>query len=256
MSATCQDKVAFVTGGAAGIGRASAVSLAREGARIMVSDIDLHGCEETVALIEAAGGEAMACRLDVSNEAAVEAAVKQTVKELGSLDIAFNNAGISGSPGKTGEYETDVWNEVLAINLTGVWFCMKYEIPLMPSGSAIVNMSSVSGITAGAEHASYIASKHGVIGLTKAAAVEYGKTIRVNAVCPAVIKTDMTINAYETPEKEAEAASRYPIGRLGESKEIADAVLWLSSNKASFVNGHSVVLDGGFSIHNQGTKSL
>ena len=250
MSATCQNKVAFVTGGAAGIGRASAVSLAREGARIMVSDIDLDGCEETVALIKAAGGEAMAYRLDVSNEAAVEAAVKQTVREFGSLDIAFNNAGISGSPGKTGEYETDVWNEVLAINLTGVWFCMKYELRQMQSqaSGSIVNTASVAGLVGMSHAPAYCAAKHGVIGLTKNAALEYAKAnIRVNAICPGGVHTNMTASADKAiPGFLDKLAKHEPMGRLADPAEIASSVVWLCSDGASFMTGHALAIDGGY----------
>ena len=246
-----KNKIVLVTGGTSGIGQVTAELFAKEGAIVIIAGRRKSLGEKLAKKIN---GFFVSC--DVSVEEDVISLMNFIKKQFGQLNIAFNNAGIVSERSLIVDCPSEKMHSVIDINLKGVWFCMKYEIPLMPSGSAIVNMSSVSGITAGAEHASYIASKHGVIGLTKAAAVEYGKTIRVNAVCPAVIKTDMTLNAYETPEKEAAAASRYPIGRLGESKEIADAVLWLSSNKASFVNGHSVVLDGGFSIHNQGTKSL
>mgnify|MGYP001169004800 FL=1 len=246
-----KNKIVLVTGGTSGIGQVTAELFAKEGAIVIIAGRRKSLGEKLAKKIN---GFFVSC--DVSVEEDVISLMNFIKKQFGQLNIAFNNAGIVSERSLIVDCPSEKMHSVIDINLKGVWFCMKYEIPLMPNGSAIVNMSSVAGITAGAQHASYIASKHGVIGLTKAASVEYGKTIRVNAVCPAVIKTDMTIKQYETPEKEAETASRYPIGRLGESKEIADAVLWLSSNKASFINGHSVVLDGGKTIYNQGTKSL
>jgi len=250
MSGPSQDKVALVTGGAAGIGRASAVALAREGARVVVSDIDFTGCEETVALIESAGGEGMACRLDVSNELEVEAIVNQTVKTFGSLDLALNNAGISGNPGKTEEYETAVWNEVLAINLTGVWFCMKYELRQMQAqaSGSIVNTASVAGLVGMSHSPAYCAAKHGVIGLTKSAALEYAKAnIRINAICPGGVHTNMTANADKViPGFLDKLAKHEPMGRLADPEEIAGAVVWLCSNGSSFMTGHALAIDGGY----------
>ncbi len=250
MSGSCQDKVALVTGGAAGIGRASAIALAGEGARLVVTDVDLTGCEETVALIEAAGGEAVADRLDVSDENEVEAIVKKTVDRFGSLDLAFNNAGISGAVAKTADYETAVWDQVIAINLTGVWFCMKHELRQMAAqrSGSIVNTASVAGLVGMNQSPAYCAAKHGVVGLTKNAALEYAKAnIRVNAVCPGGVLTNMTAGAdKERPGFLDKLAKHEPMGRLGAPEEIASAVVWLCSDGASFMTGHALAVDGGY----------
>ena len=250
MSGSCQDKVALVTGGAAGIGRASAIALAREGARIVVTDLDLAGCDDTVGMIEAAGGEAIAHRVDVSDEHEAEAIVKKTVERFGSLDLAFNNAGISGTVAKTADYETEVWNQVIAVNLTGVWFCMKYELRQMAAQGAgsIVNTASVAGLVGMNQSPAYCAAKHGVVGLTKNAALEYAKAnIRVNAVCPGGVLTNMTASAEkERPGVLDKLAKHEPMGRLGTPEEIASAVVWLCSDGASFMTGHALAVDGGY----------
>jgi len=250
MTGQCQDKIALVTGGASGIGRASAIALANEGARVMVADLALEGCQETVDMITAAGGEAAAQTCDVANESAVEALVAHTVKTYGRVDLAFNNAGVGGTMAKTHEYPSDNWDQVLAINLTGVWYCMKYELRQMlaQGGGAIVNTASVAGLIAMSGAPAYVAAKHGVVGLTKSAALEYAKSnIRVNAVCPGGVLTNMT----ETADKEMpgfldKMAKHEPMGRLADPKEIASAVVWLCSEGASFMTGHALAVDGGF----------
>ena len=250
MSGSCQDKVALVTGAAAGIGRASSVALASEGARVVVTDLDLAGCEETVGLIETAGGEAVADRVDVADESEVETIVQKTVERFGSLDLAFNNAGIAGAVAKTGDYETEIWNQVIAVNLTGVWFCMKYELRQMAAqgGGSIVNTASVAGLVGMNQSPAYCAAKHGVVGLTKNAALEYAKSnIRVNAVCPGGVLTNMTAAAdKERPGVLDRLARHEPMGRLGTPEEIASAVVWLCSDGASFMTGHALAVDGGY----------
>ena len=250
MSKQCQDKVALVTGGASGIGRASALALAHEGATVMVADRDHAGCEETVALITAAGGTAATHAVDVASEEAVERLIADTVATFGRLDLAFNNAGIGGEMGKTAAYPTDDWHRVLAVNLTGVWFCMKYEIRhmLAQGGGAIVNTASIAGLIGMAGAPAYVAAKHGVVGLTKNAALEYARNnIRVNAVCPGGVRTHMTEAAdLELPGFLAKLAKQEPMGRIAEPEEIASAVVWLLSDGASFMTGHALAVDGGY----------
>jgi NAD(P)-dependent dehydrogenase (short-subunit alcohol dehydrogenase family) len=243
-------KVALVTGGASGIGRASAVAFAREGASVVVSDVAVEGGEETVRLIEEAGGEATFVRADVSDAEEVETLIRRTVEAYGRLDCAFNNAGIEGPMAtNTADYFEEDWDRVIGINLKGVWLCMKHETHRMleqESGS-IVNNSSVAGLVGFAGISAYVASKHGVVGLTKTAALEYaGSGIRVNAVCPGVIRTPM-IDRATTGSAEAEAgfAALEPVGRMGSPEEVAEAVVWLASEASSFVTGHAMAVDGG-----------
>ena len=236
------NKVVLVTGGTSGIGKTTAELFSENGARVVISGRRKELGEQIAKDI---GGMFVEC--DVSKEEDVINMLDIVKREYGHLDIAFNNAGIGGERSLITETSSEKMHLVIDTNLKGVWFSMKYEIPLMPEGSAIVNMASVVGLIGGSAFASYVASKHAVIGLTKSAAVEFGpKKIRVNAVCPAVIKTDMTKNTYETPEKEQQNSAQYPIGRLGETIEVAETVLWLSSNKSSFVHGQSIVIDGGY----------
>lgn len=250
MAETCKAKVALVTGGGSGIGRASAVALAREGAQVLIADLNLAACKDTVSQIEAGGGEALAWQVDVSDETDVESMVQKAVDHFGRLDLAFNNAGIGGGMGKTADYDTATWNQVIAVNLTGVWFCMKYELrQMMAQGNGvIVNTASVAGLVGMSHAPAYCAAKHGVVGLTKNAAMEYAKSnIRVNAVCPGGVHTNMT----ETAEKEIpgfldKLAKHEPMGRLAEPEEIASAVVWLCSDGASFMTGHALAVDGGF----------
>jgi NAD(P)-dependent dehydrogenase (short-subunit alcohol dehydrogenase family) len=250
MARTCEGKVALVTGGGAGIGRSSAVALAREGARVLVADLDLAACEETVGQIEGGGGAALACQVDVADEAAVASMVQTSVDHFGRLDLAFNNAGIGGAVGKTADYDTAAWHQVIAVNLTGVWFCMKYELRQMMAqgGGSIVNTASVAGLVGMSFAPAYCAAKHGVVGLTKNAALEYAKSnIRINAVCPGGVRTNMTAAAEKEAPGFLDRLAKYePMGRLAEPEEIACAVVWLCSDGASYMTGHALAVDGGF----------
>ncbi len=251
MSNTLTGKVAIVTGGGSGIGKSAVILLAREGAKVMIADIDEQAGQETAALIRARGGESGIVRTDVSRESDVEAMVTRTIETFGKLDCAFNNAGIleEGSPDVTG-YSLDLWNRVISINLTGVWLCMKHEIPemLKQGGGAIVNNASVASLVGLPGATALVASKHGVVGLTKNAALEYAERgIRVNAVCPSFIKTPILEPYFAAhPEEEAEMVRKEPIGRMGAPEEVAEAAVWLLSDAASFVTGHSMVVDGGY----------
>ena len=245
-------KVALVTGAASGIGRACAQLFAKEGASVVVSDVTLEGGQQTVRLIEEDGGEASFVETDVSKAAQVEALVGRAVEAYGRLDYAFNNAGVEGRMAtNTADYPEEEWDRVIAINLKGVWLCMKNEIPQMLSQGAgsIVNNSSVEGLVGLEGTSAYAASKHGVVGLTKTAALEYAQSgIRVNAVCPGLIRTPM-VERYTKGDAETEAqwaAIFEPVGRMGSSEEVAEAVVWLCSEAASFVTGHAMAVDGGF----------
>ncbi len=250
MAGQLDGKVALVTGAGSGIGRASALTCAREGAKVMVADIVVEGGEETVQLVKNTGGEASFIKVDVSKAADVEAMVNKGVETYGRIDCAHNNAGIEGQLASTDEYSEEMFNRVIAINLTGVWLCMKYEIPhmLKQGRGAIVNTASGAGLVGAAGMSAYVASKHGVVGLTKTAALEYAKSgIRVNAVCPGVIQTPMVerLTNAQPPLGEALVAAE-PIGRTGRTEEIAESVLWLCSDAASFVTGHAMSVDGGY----------
>jgi NAD(P)-dependent dehydrogenase (short-subunit alcohol dehydrogenase family) len=244
-------KVALVTGGASGIGRACAQLFAREGASVVVSDVALEGGHETVRLIEEDGGEASFVEADVSKAAQVEALVGRALEAYGRLDYAFNNAGIEGRMAtNTADYSEEDWDRVIAVNLKGVWLCMKHEIPQMLSQGAgsIVNNSSVEGLVGLQGTSAYAASKHGVVGLTKTAALEYAQSgIRVNAVCPGLIRTPM-VERYSRGDAEIEAqfAAVEPVGRMGTPEEVAEAVVWLCSESASFVTGHAMAVDGAY----------
>ncbi len=250
MSKQFDGKVALVTGGSSGIGRASALAFAREGARLVVADVDVEGGQHTCRLIEQVGGEAVFVATDVSQAAQVEAAVKRTIDRYRRLDYAHNNAGIEGmvlTP--TAEWTEEAWHRVIGVNLKGIWLCMKYEIPhlLKQAGGAIVNTASIAGLV-GSRSAAYGASKHGIVGLTKTAALEYARSgIRVNAVCPGVIRTPMLERSLERmPDLEARFVEVEPIGRMGSPEEIAEAAVWLCSDAASFVTGHAMAVDGGY----------
>jgi len=246
-----EGKVALVTGGGSGIGRATALAFAREGAQVVIGNRNVQRGEETVAMIQKAGGTASFKRTDVLITKDIEALVDYAVKTYGGLDLAFNNAGVEGDVAPLTEQTEANYDAVMDVNVKGVWLSMKYEIPRMleRGGGAIVNCSSVAGLIGFPNMAPYFASKHAVIGLTKVAALEYSaKGIRINAVNPAVIDTEMVdrLAAGFGMNKEADLAPLHPIGRLGRVEEIAEAVLWLCSKKSSFVTGHSLVVDGGF----------
>jgi NAD(P)-dependent dehydrogenase (short-subunit alcohol dehydrogenase family) len=248
-----EGKVAFVTGGASGIGRAAALAFARAGARVAVADVGEQANQETARLIEQEGGRALAVRCDVTRGEDVKAALQKTAEAFGRLDFAFNNAGIEPKkPAPTADYDEEEWNRIIEIDLRGVFLCMKHEIPLMlkSGGGAIVNTSSGAGLIGIKGSPAYTAAKHAVIGLTRAAALDYAaQNIRVNAVCPGYIDTPMMGRfTGGTPEGRAHVVAEEPIGRMGRPEEIANTVLWLCSDGAGFVIGHALVADGGQTI--------
>ncbi len=253
MAGILEGKAALVTGGASGIGRATAVAMAKEGARVAVADKTQESAAATVALINAAGGQAVAIGGDVTRETDVAAMVARTVAAFGKIDCAFNNAGISGrAVGPVGqklhEMSRESFDGMMAVNLTGVFMCMKHEIVQMlkqGAGGSIVNTSSIAGLVGLPTSSHYVAAKHGVVGLTKTAAMEYAKDkIRVNCVNPGYIKTPMTDEAMKT--RYDELMTKVPMNRLGVPEEIAEAVVWICSDKASFVTGASHIIDGGY----------
>lgn len=250
MAGQCENKIALVTGGASGIGRASAIALAGEGATVAVADVALEGCDETVAMIISNGGTATSLRIDVADEQSVKAGIQNVVNTYGRVDLAFNNAGISGEMGKTTEQTLEGFRRTIDINLIGVWLCMKYELErMLEQGSGvIVNTASVAGLIGMSGGSAYCAAKHGVIGLTKTAALEHAKlNIRVNAICPGGVRTAMTETADKAfPGFLDRMAKLEPMGRLAEPEEIASAVVWLCSDGASFMTGHALTVDGGF----------
>lgn len=253
MNESFGSKVALVTGGSSGIGRAAAFAFAEAGARVVVAARRRTEGKETVEQIRQSGGDAQFVQADVSKRTDIERLVDQCVQIYGGLDFAFNNAGIEGTPYvSTVDYAEEVWDQVMSVNLKGVWLCMKYQIPqlLKRSGGAIVNMASVAGLKGGRIGVAYYASKHGVIGLTKAAALEYAtEGIRINAVCPAVIKTEMAERSFfHDKELTERILAKHPVGRLGTPEEVASAVVWLCSDGASFVTGHALPVDGGLLI--------
>ena len=240
-------KTAVVTGAGSGIGQAAAILYAKYGAKVIVSDIGEAGAMETVATIEKDGGQAFFIQADVSDAAACEMLVKKAVEQFGSVDIAFNNAGIGGEINPVADMSLEAWHKVINVNLNSVFYCMKYELQQMiqQGNGVIVNMSSILGKVAFANSAAYVAAKHGVIGLSQNAAVEYAqKGIRVNAVGPAFINTPL-LGALDENVKKA-LVQMHPLGRLGESNEVAELVIWLSSDKASFVTGNYYAVDGGY----------
>jgi NAD(P)-dependent dehydrogenase (short-subunit alcohol dehydrogenase family) len=243
-----------VTGGASGIGRATAHALARAGAAVLVADVDGARAEQVAGELHAGGGSALAVPVDVVDDAAVRAMVEAATRAFGGLDLAVNAAGIGGTQALTHAYPEDAWLRTIDVNLTGVWRCMRHQIPAMLARgaqtgrtTAIVNVASVAGLVGFPRHAAYAASKHGVIGLTKAAALEYARRgLRVNAVCPGFTDTPMVeLITGDDPEQEAQLARRMPVGRLGTPEEIAAGILYLCSDAATFAIGHALVLDGG-----------
>ena len=248
MEATFKNKVAIVTGGSSGIGKSTALAFAKKGAKVVV--VDWIENSETMNLIKDLGGEAIFIKCDVSKTEDVKAMVEKTIATFGRLDYAYNNAGIEGKSAVTQDCTEENWDKIIGVNLKGIWLCMKYEIPeIVKQGKgAIVNCSSVAGLVGFAGLPAYVASKHGVIGLSKTAALEYSKLgIRVNAVCPGVIQTPM-IDRLTGKTKEAieQFTGLEPIGRFGKPEEIANAVVWMCSDEASFVTGHAMAVDGGF----------
>ncbi|MBK9331886.1 MAG: glucose 1-dehydrogenase [Ignavibacteria bacterium] len=243
-----ENKAAIITGGGSGIGKAIAILYASEGAKIVVTDINEKGGEETVSEIKAKGGEAIFVKADTSRPDDSKNAAEQAVKQFGGLHIAVNNAGIGGPLSPTGEYPIDGWDKTIAINLSGVFYGMRYQIPAMLSsgGGSIVNVASILGKVGTPNSSAYVASKHGIIGLTEAAALEYAKqNIRINSIGPGYILTPLLTNTLDEATMKG-LAGLHPMGRLGTSEEVAELALWLNSDKASFVTGAYYNADGGY----------
>jgi NAD(P)-dependent dehydrogenase (short-subunit alcohol dehydrogenase family) len=250
MSQKLLGKIALVTGGGGGIGRATSLAYAREGAKVAVVDINGAAAREVAEAIKAVQGDAIAIETDVSRSDQVAAMVEQVVAHFGRLDIAFNNAGIDIEHEPLAKTSEEMFDKLMSINVKGVWLCMKFEIEQMlkQGGGAIVNTSSIGGLIGAPRQPIYGATKHAVLGMTKAAAVEYGrKGIRINAVCPGIIRTEMTERAIaREPRRQAYIEQAHPIGRMGEAEDIARSVVFLSSDDAAFIIGHSLAVDGGF----------
>lgn len=247
-----QGGVALVTGSASGIGRASALAFAKAGAKVVVTDLNIAGGHETVSRIKNNGGEAIFLKADVAQAADVEAMINRTVETYGRLDFAVNNAAISFNLHATAEISEEEWDHLMSINLRGVWLSMKYEIlqMLKQGKGAIVNMASIMGLVGLPGRADYASSKHGIIGLTKAAALDYAAAgIRINAICPGPVLTEGLKDAFaRQPGYEAKTAANIPLGRMAAPEEIAEIVVWLCSDAASYVIGHALVADGGYAI--------
>ncbi len=251
MADRLKGRIIIVTGGGSGIGRAAAYCFCREGAQVVVADVSVTGGEETVKKIKSGGGDAVFVKCDVSKAQEVKAMVDECVDTFGGLNCAFNNAGIEGIQAPTADYSEDIWDKAIHINLIGVYLCMKYEIPemLKSGGGSIVNMSSILGLVGFPGASAYVAAKHGVVGLTKTAAIEYAtQGIRVNAVCPAFILTPMLERGGITtnPEMMKYVSDLHPMKRMGKPEEVAESVIWLFTDAASFVTGTSLLVDGGY----------
>ncbi len=253
MTRNLEGKIALVTGGASGIGRATALAFAREGARVAVADILEEAAQSTVTEIEAMGGQALAIACDVTDDDAVKAMIARAVDAYGSLDCAFNNAGIApyqvnAGGQKIADVAPEAWRRLIDVNLTGVWLCLRHEVAQMRaqgSGGVIINTASILGLVGSATSSAYVAAKHGVVGLTKTAAADHAEdNIRVNAVCPGYIETPMTEETMR--RRGGRILARVPMARMGKAGEIAEAVVWLCSPKASFVTGVSWAVDGGY----------
>lgn len=248
-----KDKVAIVTGAASGIGRAAARLFSKNGAQVVIADRDLDGIEETLSMIKKSGGKGIAVETDISDSAEVKELVDQAVKTFGKLDYACNNAGIEGEQAFTPDCTPENWNRVIDINLRGTWYCMKHEIPemLKNGGGSIVNISSIAGLIGFPGIPAYVGSKHGINGLTKTAALEYAdRGIRVNSICPGAIETPMIDRFVGKQEKDREElVARHPMGRFGTPEEVGEAVIWLCSDKSSFITGQTLAVDGGYTAH-------
>ncbi|MEB2787198.1 SDR family NAD(P)-dependent oxidoreductase [Algoriphagus persicinus] len=244
-----ENKVAIVTGAGSGIGKAVSLLYASEGAKVVVTDIDEKGGNETVTLIKSKGGEAVFIKADTSNPDDQKSMVEMAVKKYGGLHIACNNAGIGGELAPTGEYPIDGWDKIISVNLSGVFYGLRYQIPAMLTtgeGGSIVNMASILGMVGSKNVPGYVAAKHGVVGLTKTAALDYAdKQIRINAVGPGYIDTPLLSDSLDEDTIKS-LAGLHPIGRLGTAEEVAELVLWLSSSKSSFVTGSYYTIDGGY----------
>jgi NAD(P)-dependent dehydrogenase (short-subunit alcohol dehydrogenase family) len=253
MNISFESKVALVTGAASGLGLATAKAFAESGASVVLADWNEKAVYSAAEELAAKGHKTLAIRCDVADDAQVEAMVRQTVAAFGQLDAAYNNAGVQNVLAETADSPRDDYDRVMAINLRGVWSCMKFELQQMrkQGSGAIVNCSSLGGLLGGAERGTYHAAKHGVLGLTKSAALEYAaRGIRINAICPGLIQTPMSDQMVAAGQGDALAAleKMVPMGRVGRPEEIADAVLWLCSSAASYITGQSISVDGGFTM--------
>lgn len=245
------NKTVLITGAGSGIGRYTALGFAKNGANVMVSDVSIDGGEETLRRISEFNGTADFIECDVSSSDQVKSLIQGTIKRFGGLDFAINNAGVSMRPSTTAELDEEEWDRVIAINLKSVYLCMKYEIPHMQQagGGAIVNVSSLAGFRGKAGTLAYTASKHGVVGMTKTAAIEYAKEgIRINAICPGLTESGMTAGLQQHSNLAEQLISLIPMGHMGKSQDIADAAVWLCDDTSSFVTGHALVVDGGQTI--------
>jgi NAD(P)-dependent dehydrogenase (short-subunit alcohol dehydrogenase family) len=247
-----QDKIVLISGSSSGIGKEAALAFVEEGAKVILASRNVKSNEALVKQIENQGGEALFVASDFTRTEEIQKTVAAGIEHFGGLDIAINNAGIEGTTDiKTADYDEKVWDEVIALNLKGVWLSMKYQLPEMQKRGkgAIVNVASLAGLQAGGAGIGYHAAKFGVVGMTKATALEYAQdNIRVNAVCPAVIETPMADRAFDTTEKRNKAIAMHPVGRLGTAKEVVDAICWLVSDEASFITGTALAVDGGANL--------